>query len=187
MTKIKRIAVCLLGLVLVSCGPIRLLPEYDPEIEKGLNKYHVETLQFMAEMERTGAPATGTYNGQPISKYYQDTSASLTNLVVRAEAQGGRTPCSKLGNASDTVLSFIAETSVIDDAIDAIDPNTQISVNQNESDCSSIVLRAVLANQRELEGFHRSEGSLRGPGAQIFRELISDGVRVALITENAKK
>lgn len=50
--------------LLAGCSELRLVPPYDPEIESGLNAYHVELLDFIATMETTGASVNGSYKGQ---------------------------------------------------------------------------------------------------------------------------
>ncbi|MDU9002993.1 hypothetical protein [Sedimentitalea todarodis] len=176
-------------LLVVGCSDLRLVPAYDPEIETGLNAYHVEVLDFISTMETSRASLKGSYKGETVSAYYAASNAALGNLVVQAEASEpdatcGQTRLSRLGLAglgqrTEELANDLGNVL----GSDLVPDGDEIA----RGSCTVITLRVLQANHKSMQDLHRIEGRLVPPTSTITRDLLNDSVRIALTTEKAKK
>jgi hypothetical protein len=145
------------ALLLAGCTELRLVSDYDPAIESGLNAYHVEVLDFISTMETTRASLNGTYKGQRVSAYYAASNAALGNLVVQAEASDPEGTCGKtrLANLGFSGLAERTEE-LADDLGNSLGgelPADDAEIAQGS--CTVITLRALQANHQSMHDLHR--------------------------------
>lgn len=175
--------------LITGCSELRLVPAYDPEIEAGLNAYHVEVLDFIATMETSRASLNGSYKGEKVSAYYAASNAALGNLVVQAEASEPDATCGQTRLAGLGLARLSQRTEELANDLgnslgsDLVPDGAEIA----QGSCTVITLKALQANHKSMQDLHRIEGRLVPPTSTITRDLLNDSVRIALTTEKAKK
>lgn len=176
-------------LLSAGCAGLQLVPAYDPEIEKGLNTYHVGVLDFISTMEATRASVSGTYKGQSVRAYYAASDAALGNLVVQAEANEPEGSCGASRLAGLGLQELAQRTGELAaDLDDSLGGDTVAAEAElTRGSCTVITLRALQENHRSMQALHRMEGRLVPPVSTISRDLLNDSVRIALTTEKSKK
>lgn len=183
----------LLPVFLAACSGLQLLPAYNPDIEKGLNSYHVKVLEFLSTMQANGTSVSGKYKGMPVKEFYAASSATLENLVTQAEAAEPSAVCGSSRLASLGIRALSSQTADLASSLDAgIGTNLAAGNDTSEIDlssgsCTVVTLKVLLANHQSMQKFHAVEGKLLPVSAGIIRDLIGDSVRIALTAENSKK
>lgn len=174
---------------IAGCSELNLVSSYDPEIEAGLNSYHVEVLDFISTMETSRASLNGTYKGEKVSAYYAASNAALGNLVIQAEASDPEGTCGKARITGLGIAGLSQRTEELaDDLGNAL--GSELALDGEEiarGSCTVITLRALQANHKSMQDLHRIEGRLVPPTSSITRDLLNDSVRIALTAEKAKK
>ncbi len=195
----QRSAAALSLLVLTSCA-VQLTEPYNAQIEEGLNAYHKSVVTFVRKMELAANKAEGRYDRPEVRAFYAESDGVLTNLVVKAEADAPGGNCAGSRIAAKGAEIFIFQTtdqlSRVVARIDGVDAqqlsDSVAKLNDDSSElrrgsCTVVVLNALRLNHQALESLHRDEVFLKPPISTIALDIIGDGVRVALINENAKK
>lgn len=179
-------------LALVGCADIRLTEPYNAEIEQGINNYHKGLATFVKSMELEAGKPKGRYGSEEVRAYYAESEGLLANLVVKAEAEAPGGNCATSRLASKAVDSFLNKTAdqlaqVGGEASDvAAELRSDTSVLQ-EGSCTVVVLKTLRLNHEMLEEKHREKEYLVPPLSTIYLRTMEDGIRIALINENAKK
>lgn len=179
-------------LALVGCADIRLTEPYNAEIEQGVNDYHKGLATFVKSMELEAGKPKGRYGSEEVRTYYSESEGLLANLVVKAEAEAPGGNCATSHLASKAVDSFVNKTAeqlaqIGSEAADvAAEMKSDTSVLQ-EGSCTVVVLKTLRLNHEILESLHRENEYLVPPLSTIALRNMEDGIRIALINENAKK
>ncbi|OGT07636.1 MAG: hypothetical protein A3J49_19025 [Gallionellales bacterium RIFCSPHIGHO2_02_FULL_57_16] len=75
------------ALVLGGCSTIKLVGDYDEQIDKGVTQLQKDVETFLVKLEATAQkPADKVENYDKNTKFYEDSKVALSGLRVRADA-----------------------------------------------------------------------------------------------------
>jgi hypothetical protein len=178
----------LLSLVLVGCGPVRLVGAYDQAIDDGLTSYYQSISVFLSQMERasTGTGPEGSYAANV--KFYDDSGAQIDTLVMRARAAEPKATC--LGSDAVGFLSAqLVKLKGFSSGVEALNIDEVVKGLQagNDGSCTVQILKVVRANHDLTAAIHKKNDKLTKPVVDIIKPTIEQGVRIGVTTELAKK
>jgi hypothetical protein len=82
-TKISNLAALVFSLLmLLGCGPYRIISPYDQVIDEGMTKFHTDVTAFVGKMVTLAGKPEGTYDANKAS--YPELAAELSSLKMHA-------------------------------------------------------------------------------------------------------
>ena len=163
--------------VLLAACTVRLVSDYDPQIDAGLSQLNTDLTAFVNKMiDESGTPQ-GTWAAN--KDFYTTEEAKTDTLIVRAEAHKALNSC--------------PSTEMIADALSKAAPGSEAASYVGripKGDCSVVLLQLIKSGIVDLERFHTAQGRLGIP-ASAHDPILVGGlgslIRSGIIVELAKK
>ena len=170
-------AAAMAACVLLAACQVKLVSDYDEQIDTGLSRMNTEITAFVDKMISEAGTPQGTWAAN--KDFYFQEEAEADTLIARAEAHA--------------VLHTCPSTKAIASAVTAMSPSTEVMnyVNQYpQDDCSVILMKLIRDAIANLEKFHQEQGAAGIPA--IARGPLLDGgvgslIHSAMVVELAKK
>jgi hypothetical protein len=81
------ITACIISIVIAGCSTVKLVGDYDEQIDKGVTQLQKEVEAFLVKLESTAdKPADMVESYDKNKKFYEDAKVALSGLRVRADA-----------------------------------------------------------------------------------------------------
>jgi hypothetical protein len=188
----RRLAVLVTSLVLAvvvaGCGPIRLVSDYDDAIDRGATDYYRTMDGFLSAMARAAAKNEPAGRYAPNVKFYDDTGAALSTLIMRARAAEPKATC--LGSdIVGTLTKQLLGLKPLAGAVEGLDLDEILKGLQSEDggSCTARILVALRANHDLVAAIHQHNDRLAQAVVDIVRPTLEQDVRIVVTTEIAKK
>jgi hypothetical protein len=82
-----RLAIFCLALALSGCSTVKLVGDYDEQIDRGVTRLQKDVETFLVKLEESAnKPADKVEGFEKNRKFYQDTKVTLSGLRVRADS-----------------------------------------------------------------------------------------------------
>lgn len=178
----------LMAVVLSACS-VRLVSDYDAEIDRGLTQFNTDLTAFVNKMIAVSNTPAGTYSSN--QDFYIAQDAKLSTLVVRAEAHKALNSCPSTQVIKKALQSVTPPSSsgTAPLPIPMPDP-AQVAAQIGENDCSVVLLNLIRTGLDQMRQFHMVQNQ-KGIPAAAHDPLLVGGlgslVRAALTVEIAKK
>lgn len=172
--------------VLSACS-VRLVSDYDAEIDRGLTQFNTDLTAFVNTMIAASNTPAGTYSSN--KGFYIAQDAKLSTLVLRAEAHKALNSCPSSQVIKQALQSVTPPPSPASLPIPMPDP-AQVAAQVGENDCSVVLLNLIRTGLDQMRQFHMVQNQ-KGIPAAAHDPLLVGGlgslVRAALTVEIAKK
>jgi hypothetical protein len=184
---LRSVFVALVAAFLLAACNSMLVSPYDPAIEAGLDDYSKSMSAFLKSQEQNTASATSLYSSTQSKEFYRDSEATLSNVILHAEAVSNRPDCVPQLADNFGLTQLISGIDSAREFQGLPDDDPTLSVNLQSGSCTVVALKAVRANNSILEAMHRKNGRLSPGAAMLVRGLLEDSIRIALRIEKAKR
>ncbi len=186
----------------VGCTSLKLVEDYDPQIEQSLNDYHKSLISFVTRMERAAGTEAGSYAGGDATEFYSTSAGELANLVVKATARNPQGRCAVSSPIAKGISGVLLQSSTFfgsngnqpsatqelgDEVNQALEEFNNGTSDLAVGSCTVVILKALKLNHQIFESIHKRKTWLKPPVSTIATELISDTVQMAIIAEQSKK
>jgi hypothetical protein len=156
---------------------VRLVSDYDPQIDEGLSRLHTDVTAFVNRMIANAGKVAGTYDAN--KDFYTVKDAEIDTLIVRAEAHKALNSCPSTELVARAVTAAMPQS------------NAATLVSQiPKGDCSVVLLQLVKGGFGDLQKFHQAQGALGIPAAAkgpLLEGGLGSLIRAAIIVELAKR
>ncbi|MDA4845832.1 hypothetical protein [Hoeflea poritis] len=184
---LRSLTVFLVVATLSGCLTVQFGEPYDKVIDDELNSFQKSTAEFLKSMQQNSGNAKSSYGSDESKKYYASSSASLSNMMLRASLLSDREcPSQRVAKIATPALTPSVER------LDRAEAGLGISSSNNEGtfagmNCSTVAIWSLQETHKNLEADHREYGRLSAGVAQLNGLSIDQSVRVALTTVRANK
>lgn len=143
-----------------GCMSVRLVSDYDEQIDQGLTQLYAETSTFVDRMIGASGTPAGTYAQN--QEFYNDAGGRIDALIARAQANQVLNNC-----PSTRVMGrIVAAAGLPADLRDRIG-------TVPDGGCEVVVLESLKRAMGNMRTFHESQGAAGIPA--VARPIIMDG------------
>ena len=157
---LKLLLTFVLAAAVAGCMSVRLVSDYDEQIDQGLTQLYADTSTFLDRMiSLSGTPAGAYENNQ---QFYADAGGRLDALIARAQA--------------NQVLNNCPTTRVMGRILAAANMPAEMRERigtMPEGGCEVVVLESLKRAMGNMRTFHQSQGANGIPA--VARPIIMDG------------
>ncbi len=157
---LKLLLTFVLAAAVSGCMSVKLVSDYDEQIDRGLTELYAETSSFLDRMISLHGTPAGTYEAN--QQFYSDGGGRIDALIARAEA--------------NQVLDNCPTTRVMGRILAAV--NMPATMRQEigtvpEGGCEVVVLQSLKRAFGNMRTFHQAQGARGIP--EVARPIIMDG------------
>lgn len=182
---VRALIVGVVVLALTGCT-VRLVGDYDENIDRGLTAYQESISAFLSKMAVAEGDAARYRTNR---EFYQQAGAKLDTLVTRARASedGNCLPANVIGDGIQRLVETVLKLEGLASQIPESGAIFARLKEPRSGSCTVIVLLVVKDNHDIVELIHKHNDRLAPVVVDIVRPTVEQGVRIALKNELAKK
>jgi len=141
----RTFAICVLMLLQLACGTVRLVSPYDEVLDHGTSDVHAKVGSFAGKMAAVAGKPEGTYEAN--QQFYPEVSGQISSLILRAKADPKNEVTAKLFGELQKNIGLLQKLHEIGKERGLTRAVSDPALSAIEVNCSAI-LRLEIAKRR---------------------------------------
>jgi hypothetical protein len=186
-TALRSSLISLAALSLTGCLTVKVISDYDDQIDSGVTQVLADTTAFVNKMTPLAGTTPGTYEQN--KDFYSTEEGKISALEARADAHKIFNICPTTGLISKAIQG-VGSMKAIASNSQTQAKFTAYGASIKSGECEVVMLDQLYQEMEDLKGFHQAQGALGIP-PQAADPILVGGigatVRMVIAVEEAKK